>query len=230
MSLRDVQARLSALGFPVGAADDRWGPTTEAAVNAALDRLPRPAAAQRTSPRGIAAIAAHEGFVPGPYLDSVGVWTCYIGHTASAGAPNPAKMPRASADDDIDAALAAGLAIFRRDLERFEDRVRKAFTRPLAQHQFDAAVSFDFNTGAISRATWVRTFDAGHDEVAAEQMMNWRKPPEIIPRREAEQRLFRDGTYPDAPMTVWDVTAAGKVIWTPLRRVPAAVVAALVSA
>ena len=28
---------------------------------------------QTTSPRGIAALVAHEGIVPGPYLDSVGV-------------------------------------------------------------------------------------------------------------------------------------------------------------
>ncbi len=29
----------------------------------------------KTSDKGIAALVAHEGIVPGPYLDSEGVWT-----------------------------------------------------------------------------------------------------------------------------------------------------------
>lgn len=29
----------------------------------------------KTSDKGIAFLVAHEGVVPGPYLDSVGVWT-----------------------------------------------------------------------------------------------------------------------------------------------------------
>jgi hypothetical protein len=35
----------------------------------------------RVSPQGIAELASHEGIVPYPYLDSVGVWTLGIGHT-----------------------------------------------------------------------------------------------------------------------------------------------------
>ena len=43
------------------------------------------------SPRGIVALASHEGLVPGPYQDSVGVWTYGIGHTAAAGKPTASK-------------------------------------------------------------------------------------------------------------------------------------------
>ena len=32
--------------------------------------------------------------MPGPYLDVKGVWTFGIGHTAAAGAPDPATLPR----------------------------------------------------------------------------------------------------------------------------------------
>jgi N-acetylmuramoyl-L-alanine amidase len=42
VALRDVQARLSALGFYAGKLDGRWGPQTEGAVTAALDRLYAP--------------------------------------------------------------------------------------------------------------------------------------------------------------------------------------------
>ena len=39
----------------------------------------------RTSDLGIIALLGHEGIVPGPYYDSVGVLTYGVGHTASAG-------------------------------------------------------------------------------------------------------------------------------------------------
>ena len=42
--------------------------------------------------------------------------------------------------------------LFRKDMEKFSAGVRKAFNVPLTQQQFDAAVSFHFNTGAIDRA------------------------------------------------------------------------------
>jgi lysozyme len=47
--------------------------------------------------------------------------------------------------------------------------------------------------------------------------MNWIKPPEIIPRREAEQRLFRDGIYPDGQIVVWQVNTSRQVIWSPAK-------------
>ena len=48
----------------------------------------------KTSDAGLFAIALHEGIVPGPYFDSVGVLTYGIGHTLGAGYPDPAKMQR----------------------------------------------------------------------------------------------------------------------------------------
>jgi lysozyme len=43
----------------------------------------------KVSTRGLAEIASHEGIVTSRYKDSVGVWTLGIGHTASAGSPDP---------------------------------------------------------------------------------------------------------------------------------------------
>ncbi|WP_415128195.1 hypothetical protein [Paracoccus sp. (in: a-proteobacteria)] len=48
----------------------------------------------QVSDKGVAFLVAHEGIVPGPYLDGVGVWTFGIGHTAAAGAPIPKDLPR----------------------------------------------------------------------------------------------------------------------------------------
>ena len=48
----------------------------------------------KTSDAGLFALALHEGIVPAPYRDSVGVWTYGIGHTLGAGYPDPEKMLR----------------------------------------------------------------------------------------------------------------------------------------
>ncbi len=170
----------------------------------------------KTSDRGIAALVAHEGIVPAPYLDSVNVWTYGVGHTKSAGAPDPATMPRGM-PQDMDAALKDVFDLFRKDLAKYEDAVRRAIRVEMEQHEFDAAVSFHFNTGAIARASWVRLWNSGDKERAAKAIMNWRKPAEIIGRREDEQRLFLTGEYPIKKAAVWRVTDGGRVVWRPER-------------
>jgi lysozyme len=170
----------------------------------------------KTSDRGIIALIGHEGIVPGPYLDSVKVMTYGVGHTAAAGAPDPAKLPPGM-PDNLDAELQMVFRVFRRDLAKYEAEVARAIKVPVSQHEFDAAVSFHFNTGAIGRASWVKSLNAGQRYRAAEQIMNWSKPKEIIARREAEQLLFTDGVYPSEGVTVWSVGRDRRVIWRPAR-------------
>ena len=87
--------------------------------------------------RGLLALVRHEGIVPGPYLDSVNVWTFGVGHTAAAGAPDPRTMPRGM-PSDLDAALRDVFAVFRRDLAKYEaDVARVVGSRSVAQHEFD---------------------------------------------------------------------------------------------
>lgn len=172
----------------------------------------------RTSDRGIAFIVAHEGVVPAPYLDSVNVWTYGIGHTAAAGSPNPKAMARGM-PVDLDAGLRQVFDVFRRDLVQYENAVTTAIAGAnVAQHEFDAAVSFHFNTGAIGRAEWVKLWRAGRkSEAAASMLANWRKPSEIIPRRTAERDLFLSGSYGSKTAAVWPVSASGRVTWKPVR-------------
>ncbi len=168
--------------------------------------------------RGLLALARHEGIVPGPYRDSTGAWTFGIGHTAAAGAPDPATMPRGM-PADLDAGIREAFRVFRADLARYEEAVLRAVNVLLAPHEFDALVSFHFNTGGIARAALTRHLNAGDREAAAEAFLNWRKPASIIPRREAERDLFRDGRYPGGTIPVWSVDRAGRVDFSrPIRR------------
>ena len=173
----------------------------------------------KTSDKGIAFLVAHEGVVPGPYLDSVGVWTFGIGHTKAAGSPDPASLPRGM-PADLDGALREVFTVFRRDLAKYEADVERALGRtPAAQHEFDAAVSFHFNTGAIARAAWVDLWKRGQKADAARSMLaNWRKPAEIIGRRTAERDLFLTGSYGTDKATVWQVDTLGKIVWKQARR------------
>lgn len=163
----------------------------------------------KTSDRGVYAIALHEGIVPAPYLDSVNVWTIYIGHTASAGAPNPANMPKGN-PANLDAALTEAFTVFRRDLARFEKRVNDAVKVPLKQHEFDALVSFDFNTGGVHRAKLTEHLNKGDRRAATKGFLGWLRPSEIKSRRESEMRLFRDGAYPTGQVAVFGVTAGNR--------------------
>ncbi|MFC3117648.1 lysozyme [Jhaorihella thermophila] len=160
--------------------------------------------------RGLMALARHEGIVPGPYRDSAGTWTFGIGHTAAAGPPDPALMPRGM-PDDLDAGIREAFRVFRADLSAYEADVLRAVTVPLAPHEFDALVSFHYNTGGIAKAALTRHLNAGNRVAAADAFLNWRRPAAIIPRREAERDLFRHGRYPTGTIPVWDVDAQGCV-------------------
>ena len=143
----------------------------------------------KVSEEGLKEIIAHEGVVDSPYKDVVGVWTIGVGHTSSAGGVDPRKVKGKLSYPEI-------FEIFKKDIEKFERRVNKAFgDTKLEQHQFDAAVSFDFNTGGIHRASWVKHFRAGRVSQAKKSFMLWKKPAAIIKRRRSEYNLFFYGKY-----------------------------------
>ncbi|WP_209015678.1 lysozyme [Roseibium sp. RKSG952] len=166
--------------------------------------------AKKMSGRGLLSLVRHEGIVPGPYRDVNQVWTFGIGHTRAAGSPDPATMPRGM-PDDLDALIREAFKIFKADIESYEAAVLRAVKVPLAPHEFDALVSFHFNTGGIARAALTRHLNAGDRVAAADAFLNWRRPASILPRREAEQRLFLHGRYPGGTIPVWSVDPAGRV-------------------
>ncbi len=145
--------------------------------------------------KGLLALARHEGLVPGPYRDVKGVWTFGIGHTVTAGPPDPVRMARGM-PADTQVGIREAFRLFRADLARYEAAVLRAVKVPLAPHEFDALVSFHYNTGGIARAALTRHL-----------------------RREAERDLFQHGRYPGGTIPVWGVDTRGRVDFSrPVRR------------
>lgn len=136
-------------------------------------------------------LLAHEGLVREAYKDSRGIWTWGVGVTNASGhTVYPAYK-------DNPQTLRRCLEVYVELLERrYAAGVRTAFAgHALTEAQFGAALSFHYNTGGIGKAAWVRSWKAGHVAQAEREILNWRKPPEIIPRREKEQALFFRGTW-----------------------------------
>ncbi len=181
----------------------------------------------QTTDRGCLTLIRHEGIVPGPYLDVKDVWTFGIGHTAAAGPPDPARMPRGMSAD-LDASIREAFRLFRTDLAIYEAEVLRAVKVPLEPHEFDALVSFHYNTGGIARAALTRHLNAGNRAAAAAAFMGWLRPAAIRSRREAERDLFARGIYPTGTFPVWSVDRNGRVDFSrPIRRLSEAEALAL---
>lgn len=85
------------------------------------------------------------------------------------------------------------------DLERYAAEVAAALGGALTtQAQFDALVSFHYNTGAVARATLTRLHKAGDFAGAAREFARWsyaggRVMQGLVRRRAAEAALYRRG-------------------------------------
>ncbi len=169
----------------------------------------------KVSKRGLVEIASHEGIVPMPYLDSVGVWTVGIGHAEVSGRPpNPRKMARGVA-----ISMEEVFDLFKDDISAFAHDVDGALERPIKQHQYDACVSFHYNTGGFRSSSIRKLINAGQMGSAADAFMMWRRPPEIIGRRRKEQSLFRTGSYSSGGWaTVMRASKTGRIIWSSSKR------------
>lgn len=167
----------------------------------------------KTSTQGLIALAGREGIVTSRYLDSVGVWTIGIGHTAHAGGLDPATHKgNITAQEAVD--------LFRKDIVKYERDVNAAVKVPITQPQFDALVSFHYNTGGIYKANLTKLLNGGASvDKVAKAFMGWSKPPEIIPRRHSEADQFRTGEYPPPVVTLYDAAPSGRVLWSSGRKV-----------
>lgn len=155
----------------------------------------------QTSAQGIAALELEEGVVLRAYRDAVGVWTIGAGLTAASGVITPkAGMVISGAE--------ATTLLQRALREKYEPTVEVAMSvtsdasvaRP-KQHEFDAGVSFHWNTGAIRKATWVAAWKARasrHDiftRLAAWNKGGGRVLPGLVARRKREAEMLLDGVY-----------------------------------
>lgn len=90
-------------------------------------------------------------------------------------------------------------ARLQRDLIRFAREVAHALgDAPTTQPQFDALVSFHYNTGAIGKATLTKLHKAGQFDAAAAEFAKWvhaggKRLNGLVRRREAEAQLYKRG-------------------------------------
>lgn len=213
-TLADIQRHI---GVPV---DGIWGPITQAAVALALG-VPRAGIGHNQpvtdlTERIVLEILEHEALVLEAYRDSAKVWTWSAGLTNASG---HTVFPRYKDNPQpIKRCIEVYLWALR---ERYLPTVLRAFTRPLAEHELGAALSFHWNTGAIGTADWVELVNEGRMDEARRSIMNWSKPKEIIARRKLERDLFFDGRWTsDGLVTVYEVSKPSYVPkWSSARQV-----------
>lgn len=158
------------------------------------------------TPRIAAELIGHEAIVREAYRDQVGVWTWGIGITAASGhAVHPRYL---DAPQPLEHCLAVFLDLLQ---ERYLPDVRTAFAgHTPSEAELGAALSFHYNTGAIATASWVGLWNAGDRPAAREAFLLWRKPPAVIPRRQAEAALLFEGRWSgDGTARVIPVTKPG---------------------
>jgi len=63
-----------------------------------------------------------------------------------------------------------------RDIQQFEGALKQCVTVPLAQHEYDALVSFSYNvgSGAFCQSTLVKKLNAGDYAGACAELLRWR--------------------------------------------------------
>ena len=135
------------------------------------------------------------------YLDPVGIPT--IGYGLTTGAIHSVKVEmgmtitQKQADGYLDAVLFS-----------FADKLTRMFKRTPTPNQFGAMLSLAYNigTGAFSRSTCLKRFNAGDIDGAAEAL-TWfnkaggKKLRGLVRRREAERDLFLSDTTGGAGLT-----------------------------
>lgn len=121
----------------------------------------------KTSKRGLDLIKAFEELHLIAYLCPAGVWTIGYGATKVDGKPVKKGM-KLESEAQADELLAF-------DVAAREKTVAKLVKVPLSQGEFDALVSFEFNTGALAQSTLLTLLNAGDRVGAANQFPRWNK-------------------------------------------------------
>lgn len=134
------------------------------------------------SREGVAFLERHEGVVLKAYRDVAGVWTIGAGLTAASGVVAPQAGMVITAEE---ASRLLALALTRNYAPE------PLHVMPAAkQHEFDGALSFHFNTGAIGRASGSRRGGRGTRrgrKGLAKWVKGGRKVPPGLQRRRKEE-------------------------------------------
>lgn len=134
----------------------------------------------QTSINGLHKLETREGCKLRAYLDTQGIPTIGTGHTGP-GVCLGLVWSQAQADEALV-----------KDVKRCEDCINFYVAVTLAQHQFDALVSFVFNIGtnAFMHSTMLKKINQGDMEGAAKEFDRWHIPSAIADRRNSEREQF----------------------------------------
>lgn len=148
----------------------------------------------RVSPKGRGFIIGHEGVVLKAYRCPANIITIGSGLTAASGVIVPKLGMTITAEDNdrlVDLALT----------RNYMPRVSRAFQGSAAQYIVDGSASFDFNTGAILKASWVKALLKGDRVAARKGLAAWNKGggkvlKGLVRRRAEEADMILLGKYP----------------------------------
>lgn len=152
----------------------------------------------KTSSTGRKLIEEFEGCILGAYDDdndhivplgghSRGTLTIGYGHTSAAGAPK-VFVGQTITKSQADLILTSDLGPVERDVARLVHV-------PITQNQFDALVSFHFNTGALGKSGVLVHLNKKDFQGAADALLQWthangRVMSGLVRRRQDERKLF----------------------------------------
>lgn len=133
-------------------------------------------------------IAVHEGYVPGTYIDPVGVLTACFGSTGQH-----VEQGRIYTDEEC-------LSMFAKDLVNHNRQLMSAVKVPLSEQEHAAYLSFHYNVGAgnFRSSTLLRYLNADLMVEACNELPRWVyakgiKLPGLVTRRAQERDLCLQG-------------------------------------
>lgn len=148
----------------------------------------------RISPVGLKLIRESEGLFLKAYRCPAGVLTIGYGSTNRRGKHPELKPGLRITKEQAEAMLLE-------DLIDYENDIKRLVKVPLTQNQFDALVSWQFNTGALAKSTLLKVLNKGNYAAVPAQLMLWTKATVdgkkvelkgLVTRRRAEAALWRD--------------------------------------
>lgn len=141
--------------------------------------------------KGVAYLGMEEGLCLEAYRDTGNVWTWALGVTDASGH----KVSRyINNPQTLEKALEVSVWLIK---EKYLPSVERAFKAKLNEAQTAAALSFHWNTGAISRAQWVKDYNAGNNQKAYDGFLQWTSRGLLEGRRKRERELFFNGKWPN---------------------------------
>ena len=159
------------------------------------------------SDQGLAALELEEGVVLKAYPDVRGVMTIGMGLTAASGVIKPVRGMTITLEQSRVLTREALKSRYQPAVEIAMTTTEGAIQRP-PQNALDAGVSFHWNLGIISKATWVKLWKAKAPRAAIRMsMLDWSKAggrvlPSLTARRGREASMLLDGVYRTAPVAL----------------------------